>query len=73
MAEKLSVNSNIVIAKVDATQHKIPGVQIKGYPTIKLFKKGEQPEIVDYKSSRSVDAFVAFLKENTRYNIFWKN
>jgi protein disulfide-isomerase A1 len=49
LAQKLKPNTNIVIASVDSTQHKIPDIEIKGYPTVKLFKKGATPELVDYK------------------------
>lgn len=67
LAKKVAPNTNIVIAKVDSTQHKIPGVEIKGYPTVKLFKKGPNPTVVDYRQARTLDAFVQFLKENTRF------
>jgi hypothetical protein len=40
LAKTVSENPNIIIAKVDATAHKLPGVEIRGYPTLKFFKKG---------------------------------
>lgn len=37
---------------------------IQGFPTLKFFPKGST-EPVDYKGGRSLDDFVAYLKENT--------
>ena len=37
----------MVIAKVDATENEIEGVEIQGFPTLKLWKKGTNEE-VDY-------------------------
>ena len=34
-------NPNIVIAKVDLTQNKLPMLDIKGFPTLILFKNGQ--------------------------------
>ena len=67
LADLISTNKNLIIASVDATIHKIPGIPIKGYPSLKFFKKGESPEIVDYSGPRTVDGFITFLKANTRY------
>jgi hypothetical protein len=40
----------VEIAKVDATVHKFPEYGVKGFPTLKYFKKTSQGlEIVDYK------------------------
>jgi len=43
-------------------------LNIRGYPTVKFYKKGgATPEILDYNSARTVEAFEQFIKENTRY------
>jgi len=63
LAEKFLPNKNIVIAEIDWTTSKIPGLEIKGYPTLKFFKKGrETPEIIDYRNARTVEAFEKFIK-----------
>lgn len=40
LAEKLNDNHTIVIAKLDATKNEVPGVSIRSFPTIKMFKRG---------------------------------
>ena len=37
-----------MLAKVDATENEIDGVEVEGFPTLKMFKK-ETNAIVDYK------------------------
>jgi protein disulfide-isomerase A6 len=66
LALKLRSNPNIIIAKVDMDANKLPEMGIKGFPTIKLFRKGDNETIVDYKDARTVQAFLKFLKSNTR-------
>jgi protein disulfide isomerase len=37
LAEKLKGYKNLVIAKMDATENEVPGVDIEGYPTLKFY------------------------------------
>jgi thioredoxin-like negative regulator of GroEL len=67
LAAKVAGNPNVIIAKVDATQHKFPDLGIQGFPTIKFFKKGDNARVIDYTGPRSLVGFEAFLKENARY------
>ncbi|KAI1300849.1 protein disulfide-isomerase precursor [Mortierella claussenii] len=63
---ELYKNSNIVIAKLDATANDLPAdvpFQIQGFPTIK-FRKAGSSEYVDYNGNRAKEDFVEFLKEN---------
>ena len=39
------VEGDLVIAKVDSTKNEIDGVDIEGFPTIKMFKKESNEEI----------------------------
>ena len=48
IAEKFSDRTDLVLAKVDATENEIDGVEVEGFPTLKMFKK-ETNAIVDYK------------------------
>ena len=43
----INVEGDLVIAKVDSTKNEIDGVDIEGFPTIKMFKK-ESNEEVEY-------------------------
>jgi protein disulfide-isomerase A1 len=71
LAKKLLPNKNVVIANIDWTVNKVDGVDIRGYPTVRFYKKGgETPEIIDYNDARTVEAFEKFLENNTRYKQF---
>merc|ERR1711879_245075 len=60
LGEKYKDSEDIVIAKMDSTANEVEGVNIRGFPTIKLFKKGDNEE-VDYDGARDLDGFVKFL------------
>jgi len=60
LGEKYKDSEDIVIAKMDSTANEVEGVSIRGFPTIKLFKKGDN-EVVDYDGARDLDGFVKFL------------
>ena len=63
LGEALEANDHVVIAKMDATANEIdvPGVVIKGFPTIYFFPEEGSPAV--YEGGREVVDFVAFLKE----------
>ena len=52
------------MAKFDATANEHPLVQVKGFPSIKLFKP-ENPEPVEYEGDRSLKDLVSFLERET--------
>lgn len=60
---KYKDSNEVVIAKIDSTANELENVSIKGFPTIKLFKKGDN-EIVDYDGARDLDGFVKFLEKH---------
>jgi len=60
LGEKYKDSKDIAIAKMDSTANEIENVSIKGFPTIKLFKKGDNEE-VEYSGNRDLDGFVEFL------------
>merc|ERR1712025_1403598 len=62
LGEKYRDSKDIVIAKMDATANEVEGVSVKGFPTIKLFKKGDNEE-VDFNGNRDLDGFVEFLEK----------
>jgi len=61
LGEKFKDEADLVIAKMDATANEVEGLHIKGFPTIKLFKKGDN-SVVDYSGDRTLDGFVKFLR-----------
>ncbi|CAE7767649.1 P4hb, partial [Symbiodinium microadriaticum] len=58
-------NENIVIAKMDSTANEIdvPGVDVKGFPTLYFFP-GKDKKAVKYEGGREVEDFVDYLKKN---------
>jgi protein disulfide isomerase len=67
LATKLKgINEKVVVAKFDGTANEIdvPGVAVKGFPTIYFFKGNDKANPVKYEKGREVDDFINFLKEN---------
>jgi protein disulfide-isomerase A1 len=62
-----SDKDKIVIAKMDSTANEIdvPGVGVKGFPTIYFFKGNDKANPVKYEGAREFDDFVTFLEQNT--------
>ena len=44
---------------MDSTANEVEDVKIQGFPTIKLFKKGDN-KIIDYNGERTIDGLVKF-------------
>jgi protein disulfide-isomerase A1 len=62
LAKKLAHNSNIIIAKMDATANEAEGVNVSGFPTIKFYSATDKTA-VDFTGDRTVEGFTKFLKE----------
>merc|ERR1712140_152955 len=60
LGEKYKDSKDIVIAKMDSTANEVENVSIRGFPTIQLFKKGDN-EVVTYDGDRDLAGFVKFL------------
>merc|ERR1712088_912535 len=60
LGEKYKDSKDIVIAKMDSTTNEVKDVNIRGFPTLKLFKKGDN-KVVEYDGARDLDGFVKFL------------
>ena len=56
-------NANVVIAKFDSTVDESDGVEIRGYPTLKWFPRGNK-EGETYEGERDLPAFQKFIDEN---------
>lgn len=64
LASKLSHNKDIVIAKMDATKNEFPGFNVRGYPTIMLYKPGSKNAPIYYNGERTVELLTQFLEEH---------
>merc|ERR1712002_29017 len=53
LGEKFKDNAEIVVAKMDSTANEVEQVKVQGFPTIKLFKKGDN-KVIDYNGERTL-------------------
>ena len=65
LAKKLAGESDIMIAKMDATANEHAAINVKGFPTIKLFKKGATDAPIDFNGDRTLEGMIAFLEKET--------
>ena len=63
VAAELKPYSSIIIAKVDATENEVQGVDIRGFPTLKFFAANNKTPI-DYDGSRDFEGLLNFMKEH---------
>lgn len=63
LGEKFAERDDIVIAKMDSTANELEDIKIQGFPTIKLFKKGDN-KVVDYNGERTLEGFSKFLESD---------
>jgi len=61
LGEKYKDSKTVVIAKLDSTANELEDVKVTGFPTIKLFKRGNN-EAIDFTGDRTVDGFVKFIE-----------
>merc|ERR1711997_957718 len=60
LGEKYKDSDSVVIAKRYSTANELEDVKIQGFPTIKLFKKGDNT-VIDYNGERTLDGLVKFI------------
>merc|ERR1719500_1320735 len=60
LGERFKDSDKITIAKIDMTANELADVKVRGFPTIKLFKAGDNA-VVDYTGGRALQDFVKFL------------
>jgi len=64
-AEAVAGNTNVVLAKCDATANEVPGVAVQGFPTLKFWPgnaKSSPP--LDFEGNRETEDIVAYLKSH---------
>merc|ERR1711879_9773 len=67
VAKRLEGVGSIVIAKIDATSNDVAGVDVEGFPTIKLWRADNKADPLDYDGDRDVDSFLAWLEEKATH------
>merc|ERR1712142_751746 len=63
LGEKFKDSETVVIAKMDSTANELEDVKVQGFPTIKLFKKGDN-KVIDYNGERTLDGLVKFIESD---------
>lgn len=66
LAKKYKDNKKLLIAEVDATKDKIPGIEISGFPTIYFWKAGTKGK-VEFDGQRTIEAFEEFMSKHGKY------
>lgn len=66
LGEKFSSDDNVVIAKMDATVNEMEHTKITSFPTIKLYKKGDN-SVVEYNGERTLEGLTKFLESGGDY------
>lgn len=61
LGEEFESDDSVVIAKMDATANEADGVNVKSFPTLKLWKK-DTNELVDYSGARDFDTLAHFVR-----------
>lgn len=65
LGEKFAAVDDVVIAKMDATANEIdvPGLGVKGFPTLFFLKGNDKAHPIKYEGGRSLDDLVSYVKE----------
>merc|ERR1712034_214768 len=63
LGENYADSASVVIAKMDSTANELEEVKVQGFPTIKLFKKGDN-KVIDYNGERTLDGLVKFIESD---------
>jgi protein disulfide-isomerase A1 len=64
LAKKLAHVKDLTIAKVDATANEIEGTNIRGFPTLKFYKKGNKQSPIEYEGERNEEGFIEFFQQH---------
>jgi len=64
LAKDVEAAEDLVIAKFDSTTNEVAGLEIRGYPTLKFYPKGNK-EGIDYSGDRQLADFQQWLSDNS--------
>jgi len=65
LAKNLAHNTNLIIAKMDATANEVESVSIQGFPTIKFWPANDKKNPIDFNDERTVEGFTKFLQKHS--------
>merc|ERR1719219_932015 len=61
LGEEFEKDDSVVIAKMDATANEADGVNVRSFPTLKLWKK-DTNDLVDYDGARDFETLAHFVR-----------
>lgn len=65
LAQEFKDVPGLVIGKFDATANEVDGLEIRGYPTLKFYPKGNKANPIDYDGGREFEDFKKWILENS--------
>ncbi|XP_055340028.1 protein disulfide-isomerase 2-like [Paramacrobiotus metropolitanus] len=66
LGEKFQSRDDVVIAKMDATANELEHTRIDSFPTIKLYKKGDN-QVVEYNGERTLEGLTKFVESGGEF------
>ena len=66
LAESLADKDDVVVAKMDATVNELSHTRVRSFPTIRLYKKGDN-EAEEYNGERTLEGITKFLTTDGVY------
>lgn len=66
LGEHFKDDASIVVAKMDATANELEHTKITSFPTLKLYKKGDN-QIIEYSGERTLEGLIKFLESGGSY------
>jgi protein disulfide-isomerase A1 len=66
LGEKFLEDNSVLIAKMDSTVNELEHTKINSFPTIKLYKKGDN-KVVDYNGERTLEGLTKFIETDGSY------
>ena len=70
VAQRLSNNTNLLIAEFDSNNNEIESEEINSFPTIKLYRNGNKENPIEYDGINNANDIINFVKENIGREIF---
>jgi len=67
LGEKFAESPTVVVAKIDATANELEHTKITSFPTLKLYKRGDN-EAVDYNGERTLEGLSKFIESGGKDN-----
>lgn len=67
LGEHFASSDSIVIAKMDATVNELEHTKISSFPTLKLYKKGDN-EILEYNGERTLEGLIKFMESGGEHD-----